>query len=187
LLPGSQVQITDPGGLSVDGKGNILFVDTGNNMERGYVPQSQHVMDPLGGCTDDNGNPQGGNNGMGQWSDKIELSGPLAVTSTAGLLLVVADSGNKRLVQPCSFFAAYPGSTIRDVAFLADGRLAMTMSRPEPSAVSGSSSGWRPAGKFTGRGGSRCHWHASELAWVTWSMPSTITSMPYLWQAGCGS
>ena len=99
LLHGNQVQISDPGGLSVDANGNILFADTGNNMVRAYVPQSQDVMDPLGGCTDANGNPQGGNNGVGQWSDQIELSGPLAVTSTAGPLLVVADSGNQRLVQ----------------------------------------------------------------------------------------
>jgi uncharacterized protein YjbI with pentapeptide repeats len=99
LLDGNQVQISDPDGLSVDANGNILFADTGNNMVRAYVPQGQHVMDPLGGCTDDNGNPQGGNNGVGQWSDQIELSGPIAVTSTSGPLLVVADTGNKRLLQ----------------------------------------------------------------------------------------
>ena len=100
LLDGNQVQISDPSGLSVDRDGNILFADTGNNMVRAYVPQSQHVMDPLGGCTDDNGNPQGGNNnGVGMWSDQIELSGPLAVTSTAGPLLVVADTASKRLLQ----------------------------------------------------------------------------------------
>jgi uncharacterized protein YjbI with pentapeptide repeats len=104
LLDGNQVQISDPDGLSVDGNGNILFADTGNNMVRGYVPQSQHLMDPLGGCVtyananDQIGEPQGGNNGVGQWSDQIELSGPVGLTTASGALLVVADAGNQQLV-----------------------------------------------------------------------------------------
>ena len=41
LLPGTQVQVNQPTGLSVDLEGNILFADTGNALIRAYVPSTQ--------------------------------------------------------------------------------------------------------------------------------------------------
>ena len=40
LLPGTQVQVNAPVGLSVDLDGNIVFADTGNALIRAYVPSS---------------------------------------------------------------------------------------------------------------------------------------------------
>ena len=97
LQPGTSVQVNNPGGLSVDLNGNVVFADTGNHLVRAYVPESQHVIDDLGGLVN-NGVPQGGYNGD-QLADQTELDNPSGVTATNRALLVVADAGNKRLRQ----------------------------------------------------------------------------------------
>jgi hypothetical protein len=97
LLPGTSVQVNNPGGLAVARNGDVVFADTGNNLVRAYVPSSGHVID-LGGLVS-NDKPEGGFNGDGQWADKTELSEPKAVALTTGALTEVADEGNDRVRQ----------------------------------------------------------------------------------------
>jgi uncharacterized protein YjbI with pentapeptide repeats len=95
LLPGTSVQINAPGGLSVDLQGNILFADTGNHLVRAYVPSSGSVIDDLGGVTPGDGVTQAGCT----WADQTRLDAPAGVTATAGAMLVVADTGNQRVLM----------------------------------------------------------------------------------------
>ena len=77
LLPGPQVQINAPGGLSVDLHGNVLFADTGNSLIRAYVPSSGNVIDDLGGVANtSNDTTQSGFNGDGKWADQTLLNSP---------------------------------------------------------------------------------------------------------------
>jgi uncharacterized protein YjbI with pentapeptide repeats len=100
LLPGPQVQVNAPGGVSVDLNGNVLFADTGNSLIRAYVPSSGKVIDDLGGVANTNTDTtQSGFNGDGQWANLTLLNSPGAVTATSGALLVVADTDNARLRQ----------------------------------------------------------------------------------------
>jgi uncharacterized protein YjbI with pentapeptide repeats len=98
LLPGTQVQVNGPVGLSVDLERNILFADAFNALIRAYVPSSTHVIDDLAGVVV-NGLPQGGFNGDGRCATDTQLLEPWGVTATRGALLVVADSGNRRIRQ----------------------------------------------------------------------------------------
>jgi uncharacterized protein YjbI with pentapeptide repeats len=102
LLPGTQVQVNGPVGLSVDLDGHILFADTGNALIRAYVPSTTYVIDDLAGSVV-NGLPQAGFNGDGLCGTDTELLEPWGVTATRGALLVVADSGNRRIREmgPC--------------------------------------------------------------------------------------
>ena len=98
LLPGTEVQINQPSGLSVDLDGNVVFADAANHLIRAFVPSSGHVIDDLAGVVT-NGPPTGGFNGDGHWSDETQLHAPLGVTATQGALLVVADTDNQRVRQ----------------------------------------------------------------------------------------
>ena len=98
LLPGTQVQINQPSGLSVDLEGNVVFADTANHLIRAYVPSTGHVIDDLAGVVA-NGAPTGGFNGDGHWSNETQLHAPLGVTATRGPLLVIADTDNQRVRQ----------------------------------------------------------------------------------------
>ncbi len=98
LLPGNQVQINHPQGLSMGLDGDVVFADTANNLVRAYVPSSNHVID-LGGLVSSDGNPQGGFNGDGHFADATEFNGPQDVAATRGALFVVADTQNHRIRQ----------------------------------------------------------------------------------------
>ena len=98
LLPGTQVQVNRPIGLSVNRDGNVVFADSGNHLIRAYVPSSGHVIDDLAGLVA-GGIPQGGFNDDGHWAAETKLSGPRAVAATRSALLVVADTGNQRIRQ----------------------------------------------------------------------------------------
>jgi uncharacterized protein YjbI with pentapeptide repeats len=115
LLPGTQVQVNGPVGLSVDLDGHILFADTGNALIRAYVPSTTHVIDDLAGSVV-NGLPQAGFNGDGLCGTDTELLEPWGVTATRGALLVVADSGNRRIRQvgPCPVGTSMAGVVARD-------------------------------------------------------------------------
>ncbi len=99
LLPGPQVQINHPQGLSVALNGEVLFADSANHLIRAYAPSTGFVIDDLGGLVSNSGVPQGGFNGDGQYADQTEFENPAAVTATRGALLVVADTGNSRVRQ----------------------------------------------------------------------------------------
>jgi uncharacterized protein YjbI with pentapeptide repeats len=96
LLPGNQVQINRPTGLAVNLEGNVVFADSGNHLIRTYVPSSGHVKTHQAGVVT-HGQPQGGFNGDEHWATETQLNNPLGVAATRGSLMVVADSGNKRI------------------------------------------------------------------------------------------
>jgi hypothetical protein len=98
LLPGTQIEINRPGGLSVTLNGEIVFADTGNHLIRAYVPSTGNVIDDLGGPISGSV-PQGGFNGDSLAANQTKFENPAAVTVTRGALLVVADTGNSRLRQ----------------------------------------------------------------------------------------
>jgi hypothetical protein len=110
LLPGTQVQVNGPVGLSVDLDGHILFADTGNALIRAYVPSTTYVIDDLAGVVV-NGLPQGGFNGDGRCATDTQLLEPWGVTATRGALIIVADSGNRRIRQigPCPLSTSMAG------------------------------------------------------------------------------
>ncbi len=92
LLPGSQVQINQPGGLSAALNGDIIFADTGNHLIRAYVPTPGTVIE-LGGMIT-NGQPVGGFNKDGRYANQTEFQDPVAVSATKGALILVADTGS---------------------------------------------------------------------------------------------
>ncbi len=97
-FPGTEVQVNEPTGLTVNLDGLLLFADTGNNLIRGYNPSTGIVIDQFAGSIV-NSAPVGGFNGDGQWATETQLDGPLAVVATGNSLFVVADSGNQRVRQ----------------------------------------------------------------------------------------
>ena len=101
LLPGTEVQVNAPAGLSIDLAGNVVFADSGNNLIRAYVPSTGHVIDRLAGVVID-GVPQGGSGADGQLADQTMLNAPLGVATTRTPQLAVADyaNGRVRLLAP---------------------------------------------------------------------------------------
>jgi uncharacterized protein YjbI with pentapeptide repeats len=140
LLPGTQVQLDHPTGLSVRADGDVLFADTGNNIVRAYNPAYGHVVD-LAGLIETNpddcpvqGTPPGGFNQDGQWANQTELNAPQSVTATgeAVSLFVVADTGNGRIrllgPSPLVTSAAAPPAPTSDTL--------MPTPSPSPTATS---------------------------------------------------
>jgi hypothetical protein len=97
LLPGTQVQINRPGGLSTSLDGTVFFADSGNHLLRGYAPVPGHVIE-VGGLIQ-NDVPVGGFNGDQQWADETEFSVPADIAVTRTGLFVVADTQNARVRQ----------------------------------------------------------------------------------------
>jgi hypothetical protein len=95
FLPGNQVKVDHPQGLTIGLNGDVLFADSGNDVIRAYVPSSGHVINLAGLVVD--GNPKGGFNGDDHWADQTELDHPLGVSATRDGLFIAADSANKRL------------------------------------------------------------------------------------------
>jgi hypothetical protein len=92
LAPGTEVQISQPQGLSVGLDGDIILAEAGNSMIRAYDPRSRHVSDVLGGLVSPGGVPQAGFNGDGRYGDQTKLDHPLGVAATAAGTYVVADT-----------------------------------------------------------------------------------------------
>jgi len=97
LLPGTAVKIDHPQGLTIARDGDVIFADTGNDLIREYVPSSHHIVDLAG--TTAAGKPSGGYNGDGRWADQTQLARPEGVVVSPNSLVVVADSGNRRVRQ----------------------------------------------------------------------------------------
>src|SRR5262249_39798277 len=58
-----------------------------------------HVIDDLAGVVVDGTTPQGGFNGDGHYAGETELSGPRGIAATRSALLMVGDTGNRRVRQ----------------------------------------------------------------------------------------
>jgi uncharacterized protein YjbI with pentapeptide repeats len=97
LLPGTEVQVNVPWGLSIGPDGNLVFADSGNNLIRAYVPATGHVIDHLAGVVVD-GVPQSGSGAAGQAADATMLNLPLGVATTRSPQLAVADYANSRIL-----------------------------------------------------------------------------------------
>ena len=81
LAPGTEVQISQPQGLSVGLDGDIILAEAGNSMS-----------DVLGGLVSPGGVPQAAFNGDGRYGDQAKLDHPLGVAATAAGTYVVADT-----------------------------------------------------------------------------------------------
>jgi hypothetical protein len=92
LLPGTQVKINRPGGLATALDGTVFFADSGNDLLRGYVLRSGHVIEVGGLITA--GVPLGGFNGDDQPADQTEFSEPADIVITRTGQVVVADTAN---------------------------------------------------------------------------------------------
>jgi uncharacterized protein YjbI with pentapeptide repeats len=97
LLPGTQVQIDRPTGLTTDLAGDVVFADSQNDLIRAYVPSEGTVTAPLVGVVDSNGNPVGGFNGDGNYADATEIDGPLSVALSTDGEIAFVDNGNFRV------------------------------------------------------------------------------------------
>ena len=97
LLPGPRVQINRPEGLATALDGTVFFADTGNNLLRGYVPGSGHVIE-VGGLIV-SGTPDGGFNGDQQPAQQTQFRAPFDIATTGTGQLAVADRGNGRVRQ----------------------------------------------------------------------------------------
>jgi internalin A len=91
------VQINQPEGLATALDGTVFFADTGNNLLRGYVPESGHVIE-VGGLIV-SGTPEGGFNGDQQAAQQTEFRAPFDIATTGTGQLAVADRGNGRVRQ----------------------------------------------------------------------------------------
>lgn len=76
-----------------------MFADSGNHLTRAYVRSTGHVIDDLAGVVVDGTTPQGGFNGDGHYAGETELSGPRGIAATRSALLMVGDTGNRRVRQ----------------------------------------------------------------------------------------
>jgi uncharacterized protein YjbI with pentapeptide repeats len=95
--PGTDVQITEPSGLSIARNGNVLFADRGNGLIRAYIPRNKHVTNLAGVVSDDK--PQPGFTEDGRFALETKLNDPLAVAALTNAEFVVADGGNHRIAK----------------------------------------------------------------------------------------
>jgi len=87
-----EAELTEPAGVAVDGKGNILVADTFNNRIRHIDHLSGIVTTIVGAGTR-------GLSGNGTSALSAELNNPVGLTQDAFGHLVVADAGNHRVLR----------------------------------------------------------------------------------------
>jgi hypothetical protein len=80
----------------LDWTASLYFADTANNLLRGYVPSTNHVVE-IGGLQDDT--QQGGFNGDGCWAPDTQFNNPADIAVTRLGTFIVADTANHRLRQ----------------------------------------------------------------------------------------
>jgi sugar lactone lactonase YvrE len=83
-------ELNAPRGVVVDGSGNVLITDTGNNRVR-------RVDHATGVITTIAGNGTAGSTGDGSAATKAELSAPFGVAVDGGGNVFIADTGNQRI------------------------------------------------------------------------------------------
>lgn len=87
-----EAELTEPSGVAVDGKGNILVADTFNNRIRRIDHLSGIVTTVVGAG-------MRGLSGIGTDAFSAELNNPVGLTQDAFGNLVVADAGNHRVLR----------------------------------------------------------------------------------------
>jgi sugar lactone lactonase YvrE len=88
----SKAELTEPSGVAVDAKGNILIADTFNNRIRRIDRLSGIIMTVAGAGTR-------GSSGDGGVALSAELNNPVGLTQDAFGNIVVADAGNHRVLR----------------------------------------------------------------------------------------
>jgi sugar lactone lactonase YvrE len=88
----NKAELTEPSGVAVDAKGNILIADTFNNRIRRIDHQSGVIMTVAGVGTR-------GSSGDGSMALSAELNNPVGLTQDAFGNIVVADAGNHRVLR----------------------------------------------------------------------------------------
>ena len=89
---GSEAELTEPAGVAVDAKGNILIADTFNNRIRQIDHLSGIITTVVGVGTR-------GSSGNGTRALSAELNNPVGLTQDALGNIVVADAGNHRVLR----------------------------------------------------------------------------------------
>jgi sugar lactone lactonase YvrE len=122
-----------PGGLAVDGQGNLYIADSGNNRIR-KVDTSGIITTVAGG-----GGKYYGDSGDGGPATKARLSFPFGVAVARDGTIYIADTGNNRLreVTTSGIIRALAGTGI--AGFAGDGGAALSadLSAPEGIALDG--------------------------------------------------
>ncbi|MEK7351974.1 MAG: hypothetical protein AAB177_13960 [Nitrospirota bacterium] len=88
----SKAELTEPSGVAVDAKGNILIADTFNNRIRRIDRLSDIISTVVGAGTR-------GSSGDGAMALSAELNNPVGLTQDAFGNMVVADAGNHRVLR----------------------------------------------------------------------------------------
>jgi len=88
----SAATLNAPGGVAIDGAGNLLIADTSNNVIR-EVSASTGFINTVAG----DGTGGFGGDGTGATAAGTELNGPWGVTPDAAGNLYIADTGNQRV------------------------------------------------------------------------------------------
>jgi len=108
-----------PSGVGVDGGGNVLIADSGNNRVRVLAVSASNPGYPLAGCSGActwaagdiytvAGTGTAGYNGDGGSATSAELNGPTGVLVAGGGNILIADSSNSR-VRVLAVSASNPG------------------------------------------------------------------------------
>jgi hypothetical protein len=92
--PASSASVTldAPGGIGMDGAGNLYIADTNNNVIR-KVAAATGIITTVAG----DGTPGYGGDGLKATASGVELSGPWGITADAAGDLYIADTANQRI------------------------------------------------------------------------------------------
>ncbi len=130
----TQAEIYSPGGVFVDGSGNIFVADSFNNVIR-EVASATGIIQTVAGNGTGAGTGTGGYSGDGGPATEAELNDPLRVLLDAAGNVVIADTDNYRVRQ-------VSGGTIQTVAgngtssYSGDGHLATEAELDVPAGIS---------------------------------------------------
>ncbi len=91
--PGNRAQLSGPSGVAVDGAGNILIADTGNQRVR-RIENATGVLTTIAGGAADGAPGFGGDGGP---ATAAQLKGPAGVAVDGGGNVIIADTANQRV------------------------------------------------------------------------------------------
>ena len=110
--PATQMQLSDPGGVAVDGQGNVYIADTGNNLVEEVDAASGNLYVLAGGGTM---SPQAAQAST-TWNDhfglglQIQLNGPQGIAVDSSGVIYIADTGNNVIEKvTCGIFSVIAG------------------------------------------------------------------------------
>ncbi|MBV8833468.1 MAG: hypothetical protein JO108_30085 [Acidobacteriaceae bacterium] len=141
--PATSATLTGPRGLAVDGSGNVLICDAGNNVIR-EVKISSGVITTVAGTA----SSSGGFSGDGGPAVNAQLKGPYGIVVNASGDLFISDTGNARIrkvgnvggqLTSASVITTYAGTG--QVGFAGDGGAAAAAQFNQPIGLAVDSAG----------------------------------------------